>query len=494
MRKNLNKLARIVFALSIVLLLANCDRNEPLGQDNTTPIIANAKSSFEDYKSNVTFDPMFQNLEYHWEKASLKILDDNSQVIMLPADYADESSEYKGQKILHLYNTKDSNQYNIALFETIPYKNQLINYKELINLNIFNGYIMQWNLEYGFVQGAEYKNGLPILDLDVKTQNNKIRNASTSKINESEPILLNEVVVKGNSVSAGTTLAALTYFRGYNNAFPLAFENAKFHLQNIGFFQNPAKFGFGGIYNNAAYAKELLEILRKRRELALTLEHRIDITKLEPCPKEVMEKLKNATLCDIAYILEKLNVTKVYNVNIETAETTNGDIGQTDRISKNNYNIKITPNYSNGTKLFKASVLLHEITHAYFLSIVDDYKGSNPPNSAAFTDLPTLFQAYVNKSYPGTQQDAHHEQMANTYVNAIADALKEYDGNIYAQKQVYTDLAWGGLQKTPIFEKLFPEGNPNRDRILDRLRCESAGRSVNEGTSKEQKPIGKPCN
>jgi uncharacterized lipoprotein YehR (DUF1307 family) len=53
MRKNLNKLARIVFALSIVLLLANCDRNEPLGQDNTTPIIANAKSSFEDYKSNM---------------------------------------------------------------------------------------------------------------------------------------------------------------------------------------------------------------------------------------------------------------------------------------------------------------------------------------------------------------------------------------------------------------------------------------------------------
>lgn len=47
--------------------------------------------------------------------------------------------------------------------------------------------------------------------------------------------------------------------------------------------------------------------------------------------------------------------------------------------------------------------------------------------------------------------------MANTYVNAIASTLQEYNksddpyGSI--PFQVYTDLAWGGLQEAPIFRE-----------------------------------------
>lgn len=232
--------------------------------------------------------------------------------------------------------------------------------------------------------------------------------------------------------------------------------------------------------------------------LANTVEKKIDNVKLAPCPKEVMEKLKNAKNCDISNLLEKLGSSSVYNVTIQTEETTNGDIGQTTRVSKNNYNIRITPNYTDGTKLFRATVLLHELTHAFFMSLKDDYSSSTPPNPSVYNEFPILFQAYVDKSYPGSIGNAHHDEMATTYVNAIGSALQEYNTGIAVPygtipNQVYTDLAWGGLQKAPIFDTKFPLGSAERERIINRFGAESTGRAVEQGTSKEQKPIGKPC-
>jgi hypothetical protein len=82
--------------------------------------------------------------------------------------------------------------------------------------------------------------------------------------------------------------------------------------------------------------------------------------------------------------------------------------------------------------------------------------------------------------------------MANTYVNTIATALQEY--NKYADPtgvipyQVYTDLAWGGLQEAPIFKEKYPVGSLEYSRIVGRYNSESVNYTINGQTA-----VGKPC-
>jgi hypothetical protein len=84
--------------------------------------------------------------------------------------------------------------------------------------------------------------------------------------------------------------------------------------------------------------------------------------------------------------------------------------------------------------------------------------------------------------------------MADKYVDAMASALQEYDANYLINYQVYKDLAWGGLQDAPIFNKTFSPASTESNRIKNRYSCESVGRAVEHGTPNEQKPVGKPCN
>ena len=157
----------------------------------------------------------------------------------------------------------------------------------------------------------------------------------------------------------------------------------------------------------------------------------------------------------------------------------------------NNYNIKVSSNYTSATQLFRASNLLHEIIHCYFFSLVDEYAAKNDPE--IFNNFPMLFQKFVDKKYPGSKDSAHHDEMANTYVNAIGAALQEFQTGFPVPKgevpnQIYKDLAWGGLQEAPIFKQKFPEGSLEYNRIIGRYNGESVNSTINGQT-----PKGKPC-
>ena len=95
--------------------------------------------------------------------------------------------------------------------------------------------------------------------------------------------------------------------------------------------------------------------------------------------------------------------------------------------------------------------------------------------------------------------DFHHQQMAESYVDAIARALQEYQTGVpvvegTSPEQNYSDLAWGTLQETPIFESIYPIGNQNRQRILNRYQTEQTGLPAGQGTPQVQTPLGQPCN
>lgn len=216
------------------------------------------------------------------------------------------------------------------------------------------------------------------------------------------------------------------------------------------------------------------------------MEKRIVDKDLNPCLKEALDKLKKTKQSDIAKILEKLGVTNGTNVTLQMGETKPGNYAETVKISKYDYSITVSPDYTGATKLFRAFSLLHEITHAYFLSLVDDY--NTYPTNLPFNGLPMLYQAYVNKNYAGGTEAAQHEAMAIKYVDVIATALQEFDGNYSIPYQVYKDLAWSGLMETSAFKKEFPEGSAGYTRIRNRFSCEQRGSTI--GT---QSPVGKPC-
>ncbi|TDW46619.1 hypothetical protein EV144_106293 [Flavobacterium sp. 270] len=231
--------------------------------------------------------------------------------------------------------------------------------------------------------------------------------------------------------------------------------------------------------------------------IAKAIEDNISDSQLDPCPKVILNKLKNATNCDIANIFTKFSASNVYNVTIISGNAGNKP-AYTTKNSKNNYTTILNNQaYTSSTQLYKAANLLHEITHAYFLTLVDDYSGSQNP--VVFNDFSVSFQKFVDTKYPGSKQDTQHEEMANTYIEAIGGALQEFQTGVplsNGQKpdQIYTDLAWGGLIDAPIFEKEFPQGTNERLRIENRLASEQTGNIIGAGTSQQQIPLGKPCN
>lgn len=145
--------------------------------------------------------------------------------------------------------------------------------------------------------------------------------------------------------------------------------------------------------------------------------------------------------------------------------------------------------------------MLHELVHAYFMSLFDDFHNGNPSNPDAYNDFPYLFNFYVDKIYPGSTNsaDIHHEEIANSYVNAIAAALKEYaiatgtPSTFPNLDQICSDLAWAGLIGTDIFNSKYPEGSPTWQRIKNRIAAEQSGHAITEGGI-IQNQIGQPCN
>ena len=275
-----------------------------------------------------------------------------------------------------------------------------------------------------------------------------------------DPIKLNEVIIKN-------TYTAPPYGGNY------------YTMMNYGFVRPQSMNNYGSM--GLAYASYY------RTMMFQNLEKKIVDKDLNPCLKEVLEKLKNAKQSDIAKILEKLGITSGPTVTVQTGSTLYNNYAETTVVSKFNYLITVSPDYTNATRLYRASALLHEITHAYFLNLVDGYK--TYPTNLPFDALPILYQAYEYKNYPGGTVAAQHQVMAIKYVDIIASALQEFDGNYTIPYQVYTDLAWRGLMDTPAFKEKFPEGSPDNTRIKNRISAEQRG-----GSTGSEHPVGKPCN
>lgn len=462
----------------LIVVLSSCEKEEV---DIANPLLKNYQNSFikEDFSKIIKTD-----FEVDWNSMKKGVSDDlKAEVyefdirttLMVPSIPNHKSIYYK----LIAFEKEGKQEFHIAKFADDP-NNRAVSPSFLDPVN-YSGKIYLLNPSGQMEFAKKYQNGLFTGYMNVSNENPSI----TGRMALDCEIFIvthytNYWVIVGNFWNY-TTLYSYTSYE------TICSEGGGGSGGDTGDAGYGGDSGGGGSGAINQYEDVIVE------DIANAIEDNIDDTQLDPCPKEVMDQLKSATNADIASIMKKLGANSIYTVNMvmEPAAT----YAETQRISKNNYVIRVDRTSStDGTKLFKATALIHEVIHAYFLSIVDDY--NNYPTNAPMADFPTLFEAYVKKTYPNSNStiDAQHKEMADKYVDAMASALQEYDANYIVPYQVYKDLAWGGLRDAPVFNATFPPGSAERIRITNRYNAESTGHSVGDGTPNAQTPVGKPCN
>lgn len=104
-------------------------------------------------------------------------------------------------------------------------------------------------------------------------------------------------------------------------------------------------------------------------------------------------------------------------------------------------NVVITIDQLSGSVLENAAMILHEGIHAEIARYVQRHTTGEDPNNRA-----RMFQLY--KFYKESEVPSHHldhPYMTLNYINPIASALRQLDGNKYAL-DYYKSFAWDGLR------------------------------------------------
>lgn len=217
---------------------------------------------------------------------------------------------------------------------------------------------------------------------------------------------------------------------------------------------------------------------------------RINDINLDPCGKSILNKLRNLSQTNLGSIIERfggtnssyiLNISSGLTINPNVFGTTNWVINSSGIVVHNNYNITVRPEITqNSTDIAIAGTILHEFIHAYFLSLIDDCYLAN--NCSLLQSFPEIWNFYVINNPTGTLTDLNtqHAEIANLYVNIIGAALQEMFTNTPVTagmpiNQIYTDLAWCGLEGTTPYINL-PQSD--KDRILNRQITEYVNQST----------------
>lgn len=238
----------------------------------------------------------------------------------------------------------------------------------------------------------------------------------------------------------------------------------------------------------------------------LLIEKLIKDDELNPCAKGVMSEVKNLNSNGISVILAKLNdPAKVYNYRLYMQNpdnpyhlaNTNWKLNATGTAGiPYNYETKVRLSFpQNATKLGIAACLIHETVHAYILSLIDDCMQRNGDYCDNIqNNFPSVWNYYVSAvtGTAVTNGSSQHEEIANSFVAIIAAALKEYDNSAHGD-DVYSDLAWGGLQETAAFGQL----SESRQKLIKaRNDAENWNQNAYDPSGSGiilATPVGTPC-
>lgn len=246
MKQKLNKITSVIL-FCLVLIFSGCVRDEL--PDNTMinqePKIDEAKSWFEDYKAKESFYPIFIDVNYHWDQATVTVLEDGSKAITVPLTDLNQDPEYKGEKILYLYPFEKT--YDAVVYELTPDPKQSKKSDGFQKLDSYDGYISTWDLKKGFVKGQKFANGIAVGVIKIKivsTESLELNNSS-SKQAPTAPIELDEVVIRGGSDGGGNDTLGYSYILSGGS-----FGSYNMGGSNTGNYFNPPHSGGGGSSSN----------------------------------------------------------------------------------------------------------------------------------------------------------------------------------------------------------------------------------------------------
>ena len=216
MKQKINQFSKVIL-LYFIVVFSSCE-NENITTDNLNPSLSTAKIWFEEFKAKEDFQPIFKNVEYQWNMATIKTLEDGSKAVTVPLVDIDQNPNYLGDKMLYLYPVEGA--YVALVHELIPDGNQKSKGFDSLDSH-YNGYIGTWDLREGFVKGAKFTDGIAtnvaifriIPDKDLKPSN-----TATNKLIEQ---WLDEVVVQGSSGGSSSISVGVNTGRG-NTSSPSA--------------------------------------------------------------------------------------------------------------------------------------------------------------------------------------------------------------------------------------------------------------------------------
>lgn len=462
------KIIKRIFLFTLALALTNCQNDESSTNQEQSKIKTVSLNEAKAFLKASTSNPLaksttskLDNLEF--DKAALeKINGSNELLTVIP--FA-TNNEFRNDRVLVV---KIEDEIKSVIFSMQP---------EVNSVNgLFSGKIIIYSLEGNFINGYGAKDGI----IEVQYLKDITKTSFTSKPGDGDNngvIIINDYRKPVNAVNWDAIWGSAGSSMGWS---PVGGSSG----------MSWDALGSGGGSSSTITAPTSAQI-------AAELVKKINSEKLNPCQSEVLEMLKKATNADIAAMFTKLGVGTIYTVTFYSETTIDQTPAATQRISKYNYKIQLSTDYAGATKLFRAGNILHELGHAFFMSINDDYSNTKPPNESVFNNYPVLFQGYVENKFPN-MYDAHHLEMAKQYIDVIAQTLQEYnksaDPSGSVPYEVYTDLAWGGLIGTPVFDEKFKVGTPERLRVENRYAAEQTGNPIGYNTGQLQDVVGKPCN
>jgi hypothetical protein len=479
MKRKTKSHVKVIMLLFIALLMFNCQNDEnssyELQNKIETITIDEAKNFLMHSKNNSSAKSTsneFENLEFN--KITQEKINGSDQLLTV-IPYA-TNNDHENNRVLML---KIDNEIKSVVFSMYPDEGSLS--------ASFSGKLFSYSLDGTFITGFRARNGIIVSqfienNIPLKTNN---ENEKIPIFTRKSPVQLNEVVVKGKP---GKTVDALDVFG--DSMFNDFDSGSSYYSWDAG----------GGSGFTAPTAAEI----------AVAIEKQINADKLDECTKAVLEKLKNLKQGDIASMITRFApAASIFNINMSTGQVQNNNANiwaQTNPVngSSTDINMIFNQDYINGndnpnrpTDLSVATTMAHEIVHAYLIS---QLKENKTLGASVIYDFPTIYEAYVQQEItknPKVLPDEHHELIAKKYVNSIASTIQEFHTGQPVTSgfphQVYLDMAWGGLDKTKIFNTTYPN-DPNhknykdRERILGRIITEKKGDVYGIYS-----PIGTPC-
>ena len=391
-----------------------------------------------------------------------KITNSDQLITIIPIDNK-EKKEYERILFLKIKDTIKS-----AVFSMYPDENS--------SSKNFSGKIKITSLNGHFINGFRIKNG-HFISRFLKKEPTNYKNKEFSKlivIDGVEFEELDEVIIINNYRSSPSTIYYMTLFEEWSN-----------------YGGNNNDYGMGWNYGGGSGSGENAET---DEEIARKISDSIDVSQLDPCTKEVFEKLKTLTNSDISSIFEKFGVpvNGTYNIKIVLGTPQKPTaLADTKSAGKNNYIITIRDTYIKGTEnngkpptdLSIATVIIHELIHAHFFALFDDYH--NNGDICAYDNFACLYEKYVTKTFGGND-DAQHAQMFDNYIPIMASTLAQFKpGQPF---QFYEDLAISTMYGLDFYNAKYPKGGDERTRIENNRLSEDYNRPFGEAI-----PKGVPC-